>query len=80
MLLGVWLTGAAISVSVAAQVGVLALDLQRGLCKVERGILRPYSYRGGRHEDERLVPTAIAKRLGIGRAGVYRLHGKKQVV
>jgi hypothetical protein len=30
--------------------------------------------------DEKLGPAAIARRLGIGRASVYRLPGKQAVV
>jgi DNA invertase Pin-like site-specific DNA recombinase len=30
------------------------------------------------HEEQKLGPAAIAKQLGIGRASVYRVLGKKQ--
>jgi DNA invertase Pin-like site-specific DNA recombinase len=30
------------------------------------------------HEEQKLGPAAIAKQLGIGRASVYRVLGKKR--
>jgi DNA invertase Pin-like site-specific DNA recombinase len=38
--------------------------------QIDPSVVRP------RHDKEKLGPSAIAKRLGIGRASVYRLRGK----
>jgi DNA invertase Pin-like site-specific DNA recombinase len=50
----------------------------RGVYKGRRRSIDPAEVRRLR-EQERLKPTAIARRLGIGRASVYRVLGKQEV-
>ena len=54
---------------------VLAAAKARGVYKGRRAHIDPAAVRQLR-EQERLGPSAIAKRLGIGRASVYRVLGK----
>ena len=51
---------------------------ERGVYKGRRRSIDPAEVRRLR-EQERLKPTAIARRLGIGRASVYRVLGKQEV-
>ncbi|MBV8616668.1 MAG: recombinase family protein [Acetobacteraceae bacterium] len=51
---------------------------ERGVYKGRRRSIDPAEVRRLR-EQEKLKPTVIARRLGIGRASVYRVLGKQEV-
>jgi DNA invertase Pin-like site-specific DNA recombinase len=57
------------------QLDGIAAAKARGVYKGRRAHIDPAAVRQLR-EQERLGPSAIAKRLGIGRASVYRVLGK----
>ena len=57
------------------QIEGIAAAKARGVYKGRRARIDPAAVRH-LHEQDKLGPSAIARRLGIGRASVYRLLGK----